>query len=163
MASLARSVLDMMRLRSGPQDLPASRALTVILAIAYVSQGFVAGSVLGEPDSAPRTILAIAVQFGVVLAMLNMRNLQQRVDQTISALSATGFLFSVVSIAVLSRLQPGETDPNVALIYLALFIWSLIVDAHIYRHAFSFKMSMGVLVSVSIFAANLVLLQMVFG
>lgn len=163
MASIARSVLNMMRLRSGPQDLPASRALTVVLALTYVSQGFIAGSVLGEPDSAPRTILAIAVQFGVVLALLNMRNQQSRVEQTISALSATGFIFGMISIAILSRLQPGETNPDIALFYLALFVWSLIVDAHIYRHAFSFKMSMGVLVSVSIFATNLVLLQMVFG
>ena len=33
-------LLDLMRLRSGPQDLPSSRGLLIILAIIYVAQGF---------------------------------------------------------------------------------------------------------------------------
>lgn len=163
MAEILQRVLDMMRLRSGPQDLPASRGLTIILAGAYISQGFIAGGVLGEPDAAPRTILAIVVQFGVISALLNFKNLPYRIHQTISALAATGFLFGMASIAILSQLQPGEPRPDVAMVYLVLFIWSLLVDAHIYRHALSVKMSMGVLISVSIFAANLVLLQVIFG
>lgn len=163
MAVILQRILDMMRLRSGPQDLPASRGLMLLLAFAYVSQGFIAGAVLDEPDAAPRTLLAIAVQFGAISALLNFKNLPYRINQTLSALAGTGFLFGMASIVILSQLQPGQARADVAIVYLALFIWSLLVDAHIYRHAMSVKMSMGVLVSVSIFAANLVLLQVVFG
>lgn len=160
---ILQCVLKMMRLRSGPQDLPAARNLTLVLAIIYIAQGFIAGAILDESDAAPRTILAIAVQFGVITALLNLKNLAQRTHQTISALSGTGFVFSMVSIAVLSQLEPGEARPDIATIYLVLFVWSLLVDAHIYRHALSLKMSMGVLISVLIFAANMILLQAVFG
>jgi hypothetical protein len=44
-----------------------------------------------------------------------------------------------------------------------LFVWSLAVDAHIYRHALSIKMSFGVLVAVLIFGANFIILKAVFG
>jgi len=39
----------------------------------------------------------------------------------------------------------------------------LAVDAHIYRHALSIKMSLGVLLAVLIFAANFMVLNAVFG
>ena len=41
-------LLEMMRLRSGPQDLPASPGTTLLLAALYISSGFVAGGVLDE-------------------------------------------------------------------------------------------------------------------
>jgi hypothetical protein len=163
MAGILLNVLGMMRLRSGPQDLPASRGLMLLLALAYILQGPIAGAVLNEPDAAPRTLLAIALQFVVILSLLKLKNFAQRAQQTISALSATGVLFSLISILVLSQMGVDEARPDMALLYLALFVWSLLVDAHIYRHALSIKMSAGVLVAVSIFAANLILLQAIFG
>ena len=39
--------LDMLRFRSGPQDLPASRGFMVLLAALYLAGGFLAGE--GEP------------------------------------------------------------------------------------------------------------------
>jgi hypothetical protein len=54
-------------------------------------------------------------------------------------------------------------QPDIAVLYLGLFGWSLAVDAHIYRHALSIKMGIGVLLAVLIFAANLILLRTVFG
>ena len=163
MAGVIRQLLEMLRLRSGPQELPAQPGLTLALAIAYIGQGFVAGRVLDEPDAAPRTILAIAVQFGIIAMLLNLKRFPERINQTISALAGTGLIFGLASIALLSRLQPGEARPDIAAMYLVLFVWSLLVDAHIYRHALPYTMSMGILLSVSIFAANMVLLQVVFG
>ena len=71
-------------------------------------------------------------------------------------------LDGLLSLAVLSRIDPANPQPNLALFYLALFVWSLLVDGHIYRHALSIKMGGGVLIAVLIFAANLVLLRMLF-
>jgi hypothetical protein len=49
-----------------------------------------------------------------------------------------------------------------ALLYLGLFAWSLLVDGHIYRHALSIKLGGGVLTAVLIFAVNFALLRAVF-
>lgn len=160
---LILTLLDMLRLRSGPQDLPGGWFVTAGLALAYISQGFIADRVMDDPDAAPRTLLAISVQFGIVALLLNLRGYQVRIPQTFSALSGTGFLFGLMSLAILARVDPGKPQPDLALLYLLLFGWSLAVDAHIYRQALTVKFGIGALMAVLIFAANFILLKSLFG
>lgn len=163
MRQVVLTLLDMVRLRAGPQDLPASAGLALVLALAYVGQGFFADRILGEPDTAPRSLIAIAVQFGTIITLLNINKLSARTHQTISALAGTGLLFGLVIITLLLRFDPEQPQAGLALLYLALFLWSLIVDSHIYRHALSVKMSTGILIAVLIFSANFMLLRALFG
>jgi hypothetical protein len=48
------------------------------------------------------------------------------------------------------------------LIWFAVFIWSLLVDAHIYRHALTVPFAVGMLVTVLLLAASYVLIEMLF-
>ena len=155
--------LDLMRLRSGPQDVAASSGLLLGLAVFYVLQGLLTGELINEPDAAPRTFLAIAVQFAVITALLRMKSLGGRVQQTLTAMAGTGILFGLISIPLLLQFRPDTEQPGLALAYLGLFAWSLAVDGHIYRHALSIKISMGNLTAVLIFALNFVLLKLMFG
>lgn len=157
------TLLDTLRLRSGPQDMPKGWPIAAIVSLAYVSQGFMADRILGDTDGAPRSLLAIGVQFGVIAILLNFRNYSSRLPQTLTAMAGTGFLFGLVSLLILTRIEPGRSQPDLALLYLGLFAWSLVVDAHIYRHALSIKMPIGVLLAVLIFAATFSLLKAVFG
>ena len=156
-------LLDILRLRSGPQNLPGGWLLTATLSLAYIAQGFFADQILTETDGAPRSLLAIGVQFTLVALLLKSRNFQARLPQTLTALAGTGLIFGLLSLLILNRIEPGEPQPDLALLYLGLFGWSLAVDAHIYRLALSIKMSRGVLLAVLIFAANFMLLRAVFG
>lgn len=153
----------MLRLRSGPQDLPAGAALAAALAVAWLAQGLLIDQALDEPNSAPRNLLAIAVQFGAVAVLLKLRNHAARIPQTISALAGTGFIMGLLAFALLAQLDSTRPQPGLALAYLGLFIWSLAVDGNIYRHALSTKMSFGVLVAVLVFAVNFILLKAAFG
>jgi len=157
------TLLNLMRLRSGPQNLPADRGLLVVLAALYVAQGFLAGELIDETHAGPRTLLAIAVQFVAIAALLSLRGLQARSLQTLTAMAGTGFLFGLLSLAVLVRIEPGSPQPGLALAYFGMFVWSLLVDGHIYRHALSIGMSGGELTAVLIFAANSFLLRIIFG
>jgi hypothetical protein len=163
MGQVLLKLVEMMRLRSGPQDLPAGRGLALGLAILYIGHGLLGDRMLEDPDAAPRTFLAIAVQFGTIITLLNLRGLATRVPQTISALAGTGFLFGLASLALLTALDPGKPQTGLVMTYFILFIWSLAVDGHIYRHALSVRMSSGVLIAVLIFAANFILLKTLFG
>lgn len=163
MGGVTTRLLDMMRLRSGPQDLPTGWKLAIILIALYVTQGFYADRALVEADDAPRSLVAITVQFAAIAALLSSRRLSARIPQTISALAGTGFMFGLLSLLLLAQIEPGRSQPNLALFYLILFGWSLAVDGHIYRHALSIKMSIGVLLAVLIFAANFMILRAVFG
>jgi len=156
-------LLDMLRLRSAPQDVPPGWPLAIGLSFAYIAQGFIADRILGESDGASRSLLAIGVQFALIVLLLNARNFSARLPQTLTALAGTGFIFGLISLLILSRVDPGRPQPDLALFYLILFGWSLAVDAHIYRHALSIKIGTGVLLSVLIFGANFMLLNAVFG
>jgi hypothetical protein len=160
---LIRALLDMLRLRSGPQDLPAATGLAFVLGAAYALQGMVTDRALDGADAAPRSLLAIAVQLGAIGALLTSRRQAARIPQTISALAGTGTIFGLLAYALLSQAQAGQPQPGLATTYLALFVWSLAVDAHIYRQALAIKMSLGVLVAVLIFGANFIILKAVFG
>lgn len=163
MDRVLRTLFAMMRLRSGPQDLPSYLGLMLLLVFLYVAQGYLAGEVIGDPEALSRTMLAIAVQFAAIGALLRLKNLRERMAQTLSAMAGTGFLFGLFSIVVLTFLRPGTEQPGLAAAYMGLFVWSLAVDGHIYRHALSIKMSQGVLTAVLIFAVNFTLLKAVFG
>ena len=63
---------------------------------------------------------------------------------------------------MLSQADPDRPQAALALLYLGLFLWSLFVDAHIYRQALSIRMNMGMLVAVLIFGVNYFLLRAVF-
>lgn len=153
----------MLRLRAGPQDLPAAAGLAFVLATAYVLQGLATDRALDGADSAPRSLVAIAVQFAVIIVLLNARRLSARIPQTLSALAGTGFIFGLLAFALLSQVERGQAQPGLATAYLGLFAWSLAVDAHIYRSALSTKMSFGFLVAVLIFGANFLILRTAFG
>lgn len=157
------SLLNMLRLRSGPQDMPGGWVIAAGLALAYIGQGFIVDQIMDDPDAAPRSLLAISVQFGIVSLLLNLRRFQTRLPQTISALAGTGFIFGLLSLLILSRVDPGKPQPDLALLYLILFGWSLAVDAHIYRHSLSVNYGVGALMAVLIFAANFILLKTLFG
>lgn len=160
---MIRILFDILRLRSGPQDLPAGTGLAIILVAAWLAQGLLTDQVLNEAESAPRSLFAVLVQVGAVIALLKLSNRAARVPQTISALAGTGFIFGLLAMLLVLQLDPQQPKPGLALAYLGLFVWSLMVDGHIYRHALSIKMSLGVLVAVLIFAANYTLMRAIFG
>lgn len=157
MGQLIFRLFDILRLRSGPQVLPAGWALAVALSVAYIAQGLIVDRMLAEPDSGPRSLLAITVQFFAIAILLQLKNLASRLPQTLSALAGTGLIFGFLSVFLIS--QAGQ--PGLALFWLAVFLWSMAVDAHIYSQALSIKMSLGVLLAVLIFAANFILLEAV--
>jgi hypothetical protein len=104
----------------------------------------------------------VLIQFLAVAALLQFRGIGSRLPQTYTALAGTGFLFGAMSIILVMQAVPDKPQPGLALTWFALFIWSLAVDAHIYRRAMSTTMSIGVLVAVLIFALNFIVIQALF-
>ena len=122
-----------------------------------------ADRLLSEAESTPHSLIAITVQFFVIATLLNLKKLSSRLPQTLSALAGTGLIFGFGSILLISQADPIKNQPGLALVWFGVFLWSIAVDAHIYRHALSIKMNLGVLVAVLIFAANFILLEFVLG
>lgn len=157
------TLLQLIRLRGGPQDLPTAWWLAVLLFVMNVTPGVLSSRVLDEADGLPRALVASGFQVLAASLLLYFNGLGTRMPQTISALCGTGFLFGSMVVVLLLGLEPEGPGPLQVLAYWSLFFWSLAVDAHIYRHALSIKMQTGALIAVIIFAGNFVLLRTLFG
>ena len=156
------NLLQMLRLRGGPQNLSASWLLMVLLLVGYLAQNLVTGQQLEDPNAAAKSLLAICLQVFVLTGLLIWRKHLERFAQTMSALAAVGIFFNIISWALLSMSDPTQNQPVLAMVWFAIFIWSLFVDANIYRHSLTVPFAIGMLVTVLMLASSYVLIEMVF-
>lgn len=149
-------------MRSGPQDLPSSWTLTFLLLAVYLGQSIIAAENLGRPDAGSSTFVAAGIQVAVVYVILTVQNRRTRLPQTLLALAATGIPIGLAMFALLSQASPDENQPGLFLLLLALIIWSVAVESHIYRCAFAVTLSIGVLITVLIFSLTYIVNYFLF-
>jgi len=162
MYALLLNLAQLLRLRGGPQHLPASWPLTIFLLSVYIVQNLVTGQQLNDENAAAKSLLSVCLQVGVLTGLLYWRSHLERFAQTMGALAAAGIFFNIVSWGLLSLSDPAVNQPVLAIVWFAVFIWSLLVDAHIYRHALAVTFATGMLVTVLVLAASYVLIEMLF-
>lgn len=118
--------------------------------------------VLNDDDAVFRSLAINALQIFAVAAMLQIRRVPERLAQTLAALAGSGFILGVVAHLLLLQANPEVNQPLLGLAWFAVFIWSLVVDAHIYRHALATSMSIGMLVAVLLLAVTYVFVEVAF-
>jgi hypothetical protein len=156
------NLANLLRLRGGPQNLPASWTLAIILISVYLVQNLVTGQQLEDDYAAAKSLLAICLQIVILTGLLFWRRHLERFPQTLSALAGVGIVFNAITWALLTQSNPEMNQPLLAMTWFAVFIWSLFVDANIYRNALSVPLAMGMLITVLALAASYVLIEMVF-
>lgn len=162
MIQLLQQLLRVIALRSGPQDLPKGWNTAALMVLLYVALGMLADSMLALGTSSVRSLMSIALQIGAISLLLRFSGHLERLPQTITAVAGTGCLFGLVSILLLAQSAGGTLPQGIAILWLVLFVWSLVVDAHIYRSALSTTMSVGVLIAVMLFALNFIVIDALF-
>ena len=156
------NLAQMLRLRGGPQNMSTSWALMIILVAAYLAQNLLTGQQFEDENLAAKSLLVVFLQVIVLTGLLFWRKHLERFVQTMSTLTAMGIFFNVITGALLSVSDPTVNQPVLAMVWFAVFIWSLFVDAHIYRNALSVPYAIGMLITVLVLAASYVLIEMVF-
>jgi len=149
-------------LRGGPQHLPISRALAFFLLAVYVAQNLLTGQQLADAYAAEKSLVAIALQIVILTGLLRWRNYQARFVQTLSALVGVGIVFNSITWAVLTQSDPNLSQPGLALAWFGVFLWSLFVDANIYRHSLSVTLAVGMLITVLMLAMSYFFIDMLF-
>jgi hypothetical protein len=162
MNAMFNTLLGILRLRSGPQDLPSSWTMTLVMVALYLMLAVFTGQRLGEGDSAAASLAVTALQFTAVIVMLQLRKHPERLAQTLSALAGAGLFFGTLSFVFLVQADPARQQPMLALAWFGIFFWSLVVDAHIYKNALSITMAQGMLIAVLLLAASYVLVEFTF-
>ena len=148
------SLANMLRLRGGPQNLPTSWPLMIFMVTAYMVQNLITGQQLEDESAAAKSLLAICLQVVVLVGLLYWRRHTERFAQSLSALAGVGIIFNTITWALLTQSDPASNQPALALTWFAVFIWSLFVDANIYRNALSVPLAMGMLITVLTLAVS---------
>jgi hypothetical protein len=104
--------------------------------------------------------MAIALQFVAVTLMLVWRRHPERLQQTLLAFAATSTVISLAAFGLLLQSDPDVNQPLLALLWFAIFGWSLAVDANIFRHALDVAMPIAVLIAVMLLALTYVILEL---
>jgi len=157
-----QAVFDLLRLRAGPQDLPDSRVLTLMAIAVYVAQAVITSESLGSEQEPGRSLVSIGLNFGAVAAMLAWRRQPERLQQTLLAFASTGTLISLLAFGLLLQNVEDVNQPIFALVWFAIFGWSLAVDANIFRHALDVAMPIAMLITVMLLAMTYVALELLF-
>lgn len=162
MNALLQTLLDLLRLRAGPQDLPASRFLTGAAIGIYVAQAVITSETLGQEHEPTQSLVSIGLQFIAVAALLAWRRHPERLQQTLLAFAATGTVVSLLAFSLLLQVDPNVNQPWLGFLWFVIFGWSLAVDANIFRHALDIAMPIAMLITVLLLAITYVALSLVF-
>ena len=170
-ADLTVIVFEMCQLRRGPDDMPYSKALLVVLIGASIVLDVFIGSLGGGvPDALSRSLLSTGLVLALCWIALSLRRLVHRYVQTASALVACSIVFSllILPLAWLSGPVPSPPTPLsstqmlLGWLILAIVAWNLVVNAHIVRRALDAPFALGLAIALAWFIADLALERALF-
>lgn len=134
MLPLLRALLRIGLLQSGPQILPPSRELALVVVAAHLVLGLLLSLLGAEPQAAllsavVGTLFTVAVTHG----LLTLRRFQARFHQTVTAMAGCELIVGVAALPL--SMQSGGGGELASLLSLVLVGWSLAIWAHIFHHS----------------------------
>ena len=165
--SVFQKLLALLFLKSTPQDLPYSMALTVQLSFFYVLSGVVVlQTTLAPDDIFAGIVLGLLVQYIFVYAVLAALNKSARFMQTFCAVIGASLIFNLLSWPVFTVLSDETSQEaiksSMSLLFLLLISWEVLVKAHIFKNALEMKMFGALALSFSLFFISVTLSQLLF-
>lgn len=170
MKAIAHYFLDLCLLRASPEALPANWLLFWVLLPAQMAINVaLVGDNLGGLDKA---MLGSLVDVGILLGglWLGLRFMGHpgRLQQAATALLGCGVLLGLILLPLqwAASSQLGENpEPGaefLAVLLVALTIWSAIVNGNILRHALGVRLGLGVALAFTLMILSTLLISMLF-
>jgi hypothetical protein len=165
--SLLNLFVDLCLLRRGPQDLPASRALLLLVLALDVAAGILLGRIVwgAMGPAVGATLLDVAVLMLLLGIALRTRSLVPRFTQSASALLGVGALFTLLAIPLQPLLEVSDAaDPDgvSALVYLLYVVWVQVVYGHILRHTLNLPFGAGIAIALGYTLTSAILVELFF-
>lgn len=161
------SWVEQLLLRRAPQDDAFSRPALAASLCAYL-----AVDVLQALGGSPwRVAWAITLADTLVMvlfawAVLLLAGKSRRLVQTLTALAGTGTLLGVLGVPLVWQAayahQAGGPSAAIVFGWLVLLVWTVTVEAHIFRHALSTRFGFGLMVSGLHAVIDIYTLEMLF-
>lgn len=152
MYALIKPFVSMCFFNANPQDLPASETLLGITLFAYMTVSTLLSLPLyGIGIGFIQAVLEIVLLIVYTRIVLQLAHHKERYIQTLSALAGTGVVFGLISIPLVYSLYQtivpqSSPDMTVLRAYILILAWLVVVYGHVFRHALSSRMSVGLMV-----------------
>ncbi len=149
--ALVKPFVRLCLLNAKPQDLPTSALLLRTTLGAYLLMSALTAAPVYDPASSiVAAFMDVGLLAGYAWIVLRARARAERYVQTLSALAGSGVVVGALSLPLMhlmyqsSELGRGDT---LLFVQLLILVWLLAIYGHIYRHALSTDLFIGVLVS----------------
>ncbi|MEZ5592318.1 MAG: hypothetical protein R3F53_17085 [Gammaproteobacteria bacterium] len=150
MRTLFDLFFDICLLRRGPQDVPAAPALTAV-------RTGLSGHWFCCPHGGRRaayplrslllTLADLALLAGMTYGVLRALGHSARLAQTLTALTGCGTLLQLIALPLgiwFDQASASQANAELPfLLWLLLLLWSIVISAHILRHAFTVSFGIG--------------------
>ena len=157
LTGLFRWTTDLLQLRGSPADAPASNWLLLQLLALELISNVLYLQAMGSEVLFGALIGRMLLRILLIYAVLNLFGRKPRFLQTAIALYAVGVLLTFVLMPIAAALVRSSTDsPDFGLQFLqlgflSLLLWSIVVEAHIFRHALGLKFWYALPLSLALF------------
>ena len=149
MFEFLKTLRDILRLRSGPQDMPYSPGLLAGLCLGDVALQFLVADL--QSAALPIALIKLVLFLGFIYAILMLRGLTNRFVQTAITIQSCAILFALLLIPAVLAIGYDPKPPLVLTPSQTLFvisslpisIWAFVVNAHIFRNALSVSFAQG--------------------
>jgi hypothetical protein len=164
---MLKKLVEICLLRAGPQDLPAAPPFLALVLAGYflvdvliARLNFELGAALGV------SLLDVLLLAAFAQLVLRIAARPERFNQTLAALAGTGLLLGLLAYPLIRALTlthaAGETASGLALAWLAVLAWSLLILGHILRHALTVPLMTGVGIGVLYSLLSVMIVRAVF-
>lgn len=146
--------VDILLLRAGPQDVPASPALLMLAMLASVATSLLLTlESFSGGDAALRVTVELGLSALLLVALLAFHGHRARFVQSFTAICGTGAILGLVAWPLFGIVLSRPTEDNLAVLSLLmlwlLFGWSIVVVGHILRHALEIGWFRGLLLALA--------------
>lgn len=167
MKAIVRTCWEICLLRQGPQLFPRSWFLFAVMLAVYMSVDAILFVAQGIRDFqiVYQTLFDCALLVAFVALVLGLWQKFERFNQTAVALFGSGALIMIaaVPVSLVATLPNSISVQTVAevLIY-AILAWSILVIAHVIRHALDIKLFLGIAIAGAYTVINIMLFAILF-
>lgn len=143
--ALVRWSLDLVQLRGTPADAPPSVLLLLQLFLLNAAMTMFYRQAIGLEIAFGPMFGSMLLNLGITYLTLAAFGRKSRFVQTMIAMYSSGLLLTIILLPIAAAVVRSAGDPTdvawqfLSLGYLSIFFWSIVVDAHILRHALALK------------------------
>ena len=159
MLALIETLIDIIRLRKGPDAIPHSTFLLVVIIALWLLAGLLMMFLTAELDEQDFVIGTVTGIAGLLCyaALIVLSGKSARLLQTVMALLGCGALLSLMFVAGNVVLTPFLSENITNFIVTLILLWTVPVEGHIISRTLDRHWYIGVAIAMAVFVLQLIL------